>query len=106
MKKRKLFCLALAAVLLCPALGGCGRKAAPVPPIAGDAAEGRELMGEAATREDAEALAALYGIELVSWSGRLAVFHTEEDPAAVIRRGRENGWPALEINHVITLDDP
>ena len=70
------------------------------------AAAGKELMAATQSREEAEKLAALYGIELADWGEGIACFHTDEDPYAVIRRGRENGWPTLEINHVITLDDP
>ena len=60
--------------------------------------EGRELLASAETEEEARELAELYGVELVSFSGHIAVFHTEEDPFEVIRRGEKNDWPPLEIN--------
>lgn len=59
-----------------------------------------ELLAYTATREDAEQLAALYGIELASWAGGLAVFRTVRDPADVIAEGAANGWPALSPNRV------
>lgn len=69
-------------------------------------AEGKELLCTVESREQAEEVASLYGIELVDFSYSVAVFHTEEDPFEVIRRGEENDWPPLEVNRVITLDDP
>ena len=63
-------------------------------------AEGRELTAMVQTEEEAQRIAELYGIELVSYKFGLAAFHTEEDPNEVIRRGKENGWPTLEINYL------
>lgn len=68
-------------------------------------AAGRELMCLAKDQEEAEAVAESYGIELVDFQHGVAVFHTEENPYDVIRRGKENGWTLLSINHVITLTD-
>ena len=95
------------------ALAGCAKRfdppVSPMPsgsarPI--QAAEGRELMATVGSQEEAEEIAALYGIELVDCSEHVATFHTEEDLYAVIQRGKDNGWPLLEVNYVITLDDP
>ena len=58
------------------------------------------LIGAAETREEAEKIAALYGITLVDFSHGAALYHTDEDPREVIRRGRENGWPELTLNYV------
>lgn len=74
-------------------------------PVAGEPAAGQELMCLADSREEAQRIADLYEIELVSWEEHVAVFHTEEDPNEVIRRGEANDWPRLDINHVIVLDD-
>ena len=100
-------------LLILFAFTGCaGRKQPAVSPLPSasiqypEAAEGEELMTSVESREEAEEIAALYGIELVSCSEHVATFHTEEDLHSVIRRGKENGWPPLEINYVITLDDP
>ena len=65
--------------------------------------EGKELLALVETEEEALRIAELYGIELVSFQYGVAAYHTEEDPVAVIRRGQENGWPALEINHKMHL---
>ena len=59
-----------------------------------------ELLAYTATREDAERIAVLYSIELTSWEGGLAVFHTARDPAEVIAEGAANGWPTLSLNRV------
>ena len=95
------------------ALTGCaGRFQPPVSPMPTgsaqrpQAADGEELLATVESREEAEEIAALYGIELVSCSEHVATFHTDEDLYAVIRRGKDNGWPLLEVNYVITLDDP
>ena len=107
---------------------GCEKKAEPVPAApthvpaqatpfptgeetedgmkAGQPAPGQELMGSAESREAAEAVAELYGIQLVGWGEGIAVYTTDRDPAQVIRQGQENGWPALEINRVVTLKEP
>lgn len=82
-------------------------SSAPVAtPAAGSVAEGKELFCLADTEEEAKELAALYGITLVDFRYGVASFHTEEDPASVIARGKKNGWPSLSLNTVITLDDP
>ena len=65
-------------------------------------AEDAPLIGKAETLEEAEELAQLYGITLVEFRQGAALFHTEEDPRAVIRRGQENGWPELSLNYVKT----
>lgn len=83
-----------------------GTSTPPANFLRGQIAEGKELICTVESREEAEEIASLYGIELVECSEYVAAFHTEEDPYEVIRRGEEKGWPSLEINHVITLDDP
>ena len=62
------------------------------------AAPGRELFARAASEEEAQSIADLYGIALVRYVHGVASYHTEEDPGAVVARGVENGWPRLEIN--------
>ena len=57
-----------------------------------------QLMGKAEDRSEAEEIAALYGITLIDFGYGLALYHTEEDPEAVIARGEENGWPPLSLN--------
>ena len=62
-----------------------------------------QLLGAAASLEEAENLAELYGIKLVKFKNGLGRFHTGEDPKEVIRRGKENGWPELTLNHTAKL---
>ena len=59
-----------------------------------------QLMASAENLEEAQKLAELYGIRLVDFFDRVAVFHTDEDPDAVILRGERNGWPRLYRNGV------
>ena len=99
-------------------LSGCAGQARPAPtetvvvttqppaptssaPEATEAAEAAEpqLMALTDTRAAAEDIARQYGITLVSWQDGLALFFTEEDPEAVVRRGAKNGWPELSVNY-------
>lgn len=65
--------------------------------------EDAPLMAQAETREEAEKVAELYGMELASWYEGLATYRTEEDPWNVIQRGREKGWPELSMNYEMKL---
>ena len=99
--------LALLLSLLCVA-SGCaympaGSVRAPEKRDIIEIRQGEELFCLVENEEEAEQIAARYGIALVSCRGRTATFHTEEDPGTVIKRGRENGWKALTLN---TIDKP
>lgn len=56
------------------------------------------LMAMVDTEEEAEEIAELYGITLVSCENGVAVYQTEEDPMQVITRGQENDYPQLSLN--------
>ena len=71
-----------------------------------DISEGRELFCLADSFEEAISVADLYSIELVDFSQSVATFHTKEDPFLVVKRGRDNNWHSLEVNHVIKTNDP
>lgn len=73
------------------------------PPQPDDVSADGQLMGKAETVEAAEETASLYGIALVRYNHGIAVYHTEEDPEEVIRRGEENGWPQLYLNRTVNL---
>ena len=62
-----------------------------------------QLMATVDSQEDAQRLADLYGITLVDFRYRIAVFRTDENPRDVIRRGEEQGWPPLSLNHTGSL---
>ncbi len=64
----------------------------------GDIVGGSELTCLADSREEAEEIAKSYGIELVHFSSGVASFHTDGDPADVIKRGKEQGLKELSIN--------
>lgn len=57
-----------------------------------------ELMALVETEEEAQSIAEQYGIEFVSCSDGVAMYKTEEDPAVVIARGEEKGYPPLYLN--------
>lgn len=75
-------------------------------PIENEVAKGSELMCLCDTKEEAESVASQYGISLERFEYGVATFHTAEDPAAVIERGRAAGLKPLELNRVIRVDDP
>ena len=101
----------LAAVLIVPViLSACGKTSNEAVAWNGggtqhnssSTAEGAELFCLADTEEEAEEIAELYDIELVSYSNGVAVFHTEENPNDVIEKGKANNWPLLETNHTVS----
>lgn len=67
-------------------------------------AEDAPLMAIVASEEEACEIAEKYKIELVFSEDGVALFRTEEDLYAVIRRGEENGYPPLWVNYVRTID--
>lgn len=85
-------------------LFGCGGtekakgEAVHTAPAVENYVEGEELLCIAGSRSEAEEIAKMYQIELVDFSYGVATFHTEEDPRAVIERGKEKGYPELSIN--------
>ena len=59
------------------------------------------LMAWADEKADAEEIASLYGITLLSYTEHIAVYWTDQNPAEVIQQGKDNGWPELsKINTV------
>lgn len=62
-----------------------------------------ELIALADSEDDAKEIAELYGIELKRFENGVAVFVTKENPADVIKRGEENGWPTVSVNTIIHL---
>lgn len=79
------------------AVGGCSGETAHDTPT-DSPAPGEELFCAADSREQAEEIASVYRITLVSYEWGIATFHTDEDPKSVIERGRENGWIELNLN--------
>ena len=101
---KKLLITILAAVTAI--LPGCAGQTAEMPaetaPAEAEYAEGAELLCMAEDEAEAMRIAELYGIELADWNGdaHIAVFHTEENPYEVIKRGKEQGFPTIEINYI------
>lgn len=84
--------------LLLFSLLGCSRK--EVPEDRRENQSGGRLVCAAETVEEARQIAQLYGIEFVDLQYGLACFSTEEDPNAVIERGKAQGWPELVVEPV------
>jgi len=62
-----------------------------------------QLLATLESREEAEAVAELYGITLLKYQDSLAIFCTEENPWEVISRGEAKGWPELSLNDIQTI---
>ena len=97
-------------VALCACHRELPRPVKPLPTVTAPAdetgvlySEEAPLIAAAQTWEEAEEIGALYGITLVDFSHGVALYHTEEDPRDVIRRGQENGWPELTLNYIRQL---
>ena len=60
-----------------------------------------ELICSANSLEEAQKIADLYGITLDRYNYGVAVFVTDRDLMEVIREGKKNGWPALELNQIM-----
>ena len=70
-----------------------------------------EIMGEkvsmialADTKEEAQKIAELYGIELVNFSYGVAEYETTKDPQELIALGEKNNYPTLSTNNTLTID--
>ena len=106
-------------VLLCCGLGGCfGRGIDPPKELGSDVMPDNtserggnqsyvpnELVGIFETEAEAQDAAELYGIELTSYSNKIAVFSCEGDPIELIEQGEKNGWPQLSLNRIYTTHD-
>lgn len=63
--------------------------------------ETEKLLCLVESEQEAREIAALYGITFVRCIEGVATFDTDEDPRAVIRRGKENDWPELSTNDIL-----
>lgn len=59
-----------------------------------------ELTALAETLKEAQDIAALYDIELLSFENGVALFYTDKNTAELIACGIQNGWPELSENHI------
>ena len=57
-----------------------------------------ELVGIFEDGQQVTDAAELYGITLVSYENRVALFKCEGDPKELINSGIKNGWPRLSLN--------
>lgn len=62
-----------------------------------------ELIALADTEEQAQEIASLYQIELLSFSNGVAVYTTDQEPSALIALGQQNGYPVLSVNRNLEL---
>ena len=104
---KRLFTIGVLVAVFAVILVGCSKK--PREMYAGEItpeyAQGQELFCLAQSQEEAQEIADLYGIELVSFAEGVATFHTEDNPVDVINMGIEKGYPLLELNSIMTIDN-
>ncbi len=74
-------------------------EAPPADALEDDAVVTTELIALADTREEAEEIAELYGIELSTYSSGVATYTTDKNASELIEMGAENGYPALSPNY-------
>ena len=67
--------------------------------------ERASLVATAETRAAAEEIAELYGITLVSYELKVAVYSTDKDPMELIQMGAEKGYPAIGINNSFSINN-
>lgn len=114
-RKHKLMMAAIGAGLCGGILAACSTRenaaqnsepAAIMPPnAASDETETQstELVALADDEEQAQEIAALYQIELLSFSDGVAVYTTDQEPGELIALGKQNGYPLLTVNHTLQL---
>lgn len=114
-RKHKLMMAAVGAGILGGILAACGTKNSAAgssgfeqilpPNTASDETDTQatELVALADDDEQAQEIATLYQIELVSFSDGVAVYTTDQDPNELIALGKENGYPLLTVNHTLQL---
>lgn len=71
----------------------------PADSIENDTSAATELIAMTDTREEAEEIAKLYGIELSSYSYGVATYTTDKNSLELMELGEENGYPALTPNY-------
>lgn len=64
-----------------------------------------QMIALADTREEAENIGELYDIKLMSFSNGVAVFETTADPYELMKMGEREGYPAISINHILSIDE-
>lgn len=64
-----------------------------------------ELVALADTREEAEEIAELYGIELSTYSYGVATYTTDKNLKELMKLGEENDYPTLTPNYEVELHD-
>ena len=53
------------------------------------------------TQEEADQIAELYQMELLSYSYGIAVYLTDHDPQELIKTGKENGYPEISVDGTV-----
>ena len=87
-----------------PSLQPARTQAAPQPTQ--EAQMKGNLMAWAESRADADKIATLYEITLVTYTNKLALFDTDKNVDQLIQTGKKNGWPELSKNNKVTIMEP
>ena len=95
----------LCLLLLCGCVPKGGQTNLTTDPERDEVVLGVEVFCLAESEEEAQTIAALYGIELVGFEMGVASFHTQEDWYELIERGKEQGWPELSPNYLTDFEE-
>ena len=74
------------------------KDAPPADSLEDDATMTTELVALADTQKEAERIAELYGIELISYSSGVATYTTDKNAQELIEMGIEKNYPELSFN--------
>lgn len=68
--------------------------------------ENEVLIANAENEDAAEKIAKLYGIVLISYDYKVATYANTsgKNAAELIKWGEENGYPAISLNHIQSID--
>ena len=96
MKRNKIMAFLLGILMILSAVG-CGTPSR-------EELEKGNVIATADSEAQAEEIARLYGMELINWSGHVALYYAETDIAELQRIGAEKGWPPVEENGVNSIN--
>ena len=95
MKRTKIIALLLGVLMILSAVG-CGTPSK-------EQLEKGNVIAAASSKAEAKEIARLYDMELINWSGHVALYYSERDIAELQRIGEENGWPLVEKNETSSI---
>lgn len=63
-----------------------------------------KVIATAENENEAREIAELYGIELIDYSYKVAVYLTDKNPVELVKWGKEKGYPSIAVNQKYTVN--